>query len=278
VTEELPGSVDETEAIVRDIGRIGSAIDRSLDGPVAVLTMCHAPYNLIGEHLLGELIEALSWVRAQNARAMVLRSSLRHFCAGADLDELDGPISRGTAPDLPVLDALHGIEALPIPTIASVHGTCVGGGFELALACDLLVATRSARIGCVEATLGLTPLMGAVQRITQRAGESRAKEMAMLARRYDTATLERWGLVNRVVPDAELDATVMTMAQELAHGPTEAHRATKAIAAIAANEGVEAADQAMASTQLPVWASEDLKLGLASYRQGGPGQARFGGR
>src|SRR3546814_13979766 len=90
---------------------------------------------------------------------------------------------------------------LPIPIIASVHGVCLGGGFELALACDYIIAAQSAKIGSVEATLGLHPLMGGVQRQVQRAGMARAKEMSMLARRYDPATLERWGLINLVVPD-----------------------------------------------------------------------------
>lgn len=259
-------------------GNARPAVATRLEGRTAVLTMCLAPYNLIGEQLLGELIEALSWVRAVGARAMVLRSSLRHFCAGADLDLVEESSKLGVAPSLPVLDVLHGIESLPIPTIASVHGTCVGGGFELALACDLIVATKSAKIGSVEVTLGLTPLMGAVQRLTQRAGVSRAKEMAMLGRRYDTTTLERWGLINRVVADEDLDAVTMTLAQELAFGPTEAHRATKAVAAVAVNEGVLAADLAMTDAQTPVWRSEDLKIGLASYRENGPGLARFGGK
>ena len=278
MAEEIPDLADEAESVGLGKGAVRPAISRSMDGSVAVLTMCHAPYNLIGAQLLGELIDALAWVQAQSARAMVLRSSLRHFCAGADLDALEDNVSVGVAPSLPILEVLHGIERLPLPTIASVHGTCVGGGFELALACDLLVATSSAKIGSVEVTLGLTPLMGGVQRITQRAGAARAKEMTMLGRRYDTTTLERWGLVNRVVPDEDLDDVTMTIAQELAHGPTEAHRATKAIAAVAVEQGVVAADEAMATAQLAVWRSEDLKIGLSTYRESGPGLARFGGR
>jgi enoyl-CoA hydratase/carnithine racemase len=120
--------------------------------------------------------------------------------------------------------------------------------------------------------------MGAVQRITQRAGAARAKEMAMLGRRYDARTLERWGLINRVVPDEQLEATTLTLARELAHGPTVAHAATKALVSVTVNEGVAAADEAMAELQLPIWRSEDLKTGLASYKANGPGMARFQGR
>jgi enoyl-CoA hydratase/carnithine racemase len=127
-----------------------------------------------------------------------------------------------------------------------VHGVCVGGGFELALACDLIVAAQSAKIGSVEVTVGLHPLMGAVQRVAQRAGAVRAKEMAMLGRRYDAATLERWNIINRVVGDEELDTATMVLAQELAHGPSVTNTATKRLVVAAINDGVAAADEAMA--------------------------------
>jgi enoyl-CoA hydratase/carnithine racemase len=106
----------------------------------------------------------------------------------------------------------------------------------------------------------------------------RAKEMSMLGRRYDPATLERWGLVNLVVADDALEAATMTIAGELVHGPTVAHGATKRLVHIAANEGVRAADEAMAEIQKPIWASEDLEIGLASFRENGPGLAKFTGR
>ena len=79
-----------------------------------------------------------------------------------------------------------------MPVVCAIHGLCLAGGFELALTCDYLVAARSSRLGAVEATIGLHPLMGAVQRIAQRAGALRAKEMAMLGRRYDADTLAGW--------------------------------------------------------------------------------------
>ena len=110
-----------------------------------------------------------------------------------------------------------------------MHGVCLGGGFELALACDYIVAAGSAKIGSVEVALGLHPLLGGIQRQVQRAGAMRAKEIAMLGRRYDATTLERWGLVNLVVADDDaLEEVTMTIAEEFAHGPTVAHAATSA--------------------------------------------------
>src|SRR3546814_14173969 len=94
--------------------------------------------------------------------------------------------------------------------------------------------------------------MGGVQRQVQRAGMARAKEMSMLARRYDPATLERWGLINLVVPDETLEEATLAVAEEFANGPTLAHAATKQLAYIAANEGVLAADDAMEELQKPI--------------------------
>src|SRR4029077_11339951 len=131
--------------------------------------------------------------------------------------------SRSDLLDWGLVETLRAFDEHPAPVIASVQGVCVGGCFELAMACDLIVASESAKLGSVEVTVGLHPLMGAVQRLTQRAGAARAKEMTMLGRRYDAATLERWNIINRVVPDEDLDTATMVLAQELAHGPTVAN-------------------------------------------------------
>jgi enoyl-CoA hydratase/carnithine racemase len=117
-----------------------------------------------------------------------------------------------------------------------------------------------------------------VQRLTQRAGAARAKEMAMLGRRFDARTLERWNVINRVVPDAELAGATMTLAQELANGPTVALASIKELASIAESEGVAAADQKMKTVQAGIWRSQDLVTGIASLTANGPGHARFQGR
>src|SRR6478736_6555267 len=224
---------------------------REMDGQVAVLTMQHRPHNFIGLALFDALIDAMRWAAEHKARAVLLRSGLRNFCAGAEMELLsDG----------------------------AVHGVCVGGGLELALAADLIVAAESAKIGAVEATLGLNPLMGAIQRITERAGAARAKEMALLARRYDARTLEKWNIINRVVADEQLPGASVTLAHELANGATVAHASTKAIVSHALSHGMAETDGAMRELQKDFWKSDDLKVGLASLQANGPGAARFEGR
>jgi enoyl-CoA hydratase/carnithine racemase len=190
----------------------------------------------------------------------------------AAADRGDGVLGWG------LVDVVRAFEELPVPIVAAVHGVCVGGGLELALASDVIVAADSAKLGCVEATVGLHPLMGGIQRIAQRAGATRAKEMALLGRRYDARTLERWNLVNRVVPDEQLGAVAMALARELASGPPVAHAATKALVSVAVNEGVRAADEAMEGLQRPIFRSRDFHDAVASYDKNGAGTIRFTGR
>jgi enoyl-CoA hydratase/carnithine racemase len=248
-------------------------IRRELDGPAAVLTMQCRPHNLLGPNLLGAVVESLEWAQDCGARAVLLRSGLRNFSAGADLDIFE--------PGEPTFDRtafLRVFRELPMPVVASVHGVCVGGGFELALAADLIIAAESAKLGAVEATVGLNPLSGAIQRISQRAGTARANEMAMLGRRYDARTLERWNIVNRVVPDERLEEASRALVLELAHGPTVAHASTKAIVAHVADHGLAETDEAMIELQLPLWSTADFRAGVESLRRDGPGAARFEGR
>ena len=258
-------------------------ITREQRGNISVLTMIYRPYNLLGPKLINAIVEQIEAARDAGSRAIVLRSGLRHFSAGADLDIFDKRVAQGSGDQsnesiLNGVEFLRFMELLPIPLIASVHGVCLGGGLELALSCDYIIAASSAKIGSVEATLGLHPLLGGIQRQVQRIGALRAKEMSMLARRYDAPTLEKWGLINLTVPGRILEKATMAIAEEFAQGPTIAHAATKELAHIAVNDGVAAADEAMARVQAPIWASEDLKTGLASFRKNGPGLAKFAGR
>lgn len=255
-----------------------SCVKVSFDGPVANLSMEFAPHNLLGLDLMAGMRAALREAQGKGARAILLKSGLRHFSAGADTSLFVDALGEDGKLSVSPLAFLRELEAFPLPIVAAVQGVCVGGGLELALACDFIIAARSSKIGSVEATIGLNPLMGAIQRQVQRAGIVRAKEMAMLGRRYDAATMEKWNIINRVVDDEKLEEAAMTIALELANGPTLAHRITKQIANLAAAKGVEAADEAMEQLQSPLWSSEDLKTGLESLMKQGPGLAVFKGR
>ena len=162
----------------------------SREGDVVTLTMQFAPHNLVGKPLLTALMEAVEKAHKDGARAIILRSGLRHFSAGAEIELFDNQGARMS--EIDVCACLDALEQVPVPIIASMHGLALGGGLELALACDIIVAADSSKAGMVEVTLGLHPLMGAIQRVASRAGVARAREMALFGRRYDAATLERW--------------------------------------------------------------------------------------
>jgi enoyl-CoA hydratase/carnithine racemase len=256
----------------------GAPLTTVMDGSVAVLSLSQPPYNLMDRAMNAELVNGLDWAQRQGARAIILRSSLRHFSAGADLDAMTADADQSDVLDWGFAETLRAFDEHPAPIVASIQGVCLGGGFELALACDLIVASESAKIGSVEVTVGLHPLMGAVQRVTQRAGAARAKEMALLGRRYPASVLERWNIVNFVVADENLDRATMVIAQELAHGPSVAHAATKRLVSVAVNEGLAAADGAMAEIQRPIMRSADFRAAVKSYRDNGIGMAEFEGR
>lgn len=249
-------------------------IRSTMDGQVAVVTMSKPPHNLIGGSFIDDLISAFEGAAGDGARAILLNSDLKHFCAGADVEGF-GDDNRRQAPAAEVLERLEGVG---LPTVAAVHGLALGGGFELALACDFIVAGSSARLGLVETTLGLAPLLGGVQRVVARAGASRGKEIAMFGRQNDPAILEQWGVINLVVEDAELANASMSFARQLASGPTVSYAAIKRLTAITTNEGVSAADQAQDREVEPVWASEDLQTGFEAFAETGPGTAIFQGR
>jgi len=222
---------------------------------------------------LDGVMEAFTEAVEAGCRSILLSSRLRHFCAGADLDAL----ASGELAKLDLIGFLRSVEDLPIPTVAAIHGAALGGGFELALACDLIIAAESAQIGLVETTLGLFPLMGGVPRAVAHAGLARAKELVLLGRRHTPATLERWGLINQVVPDEALRDASRSLARQLAAGPTVAYRAVKRLANHTAAHGVFAGDELTAEVAGPVWDSDDLATGLAAFFARGVADGVFSG-
>ena len=251
-----------------------SIVTYEKDGAVGIVTLAKPPHNLIDNALLDGLLGAYERAVAEGCRSILLRSGMRHFCAGADVN---GFTDGGRRDQRGFEELIGALENVPVPTVAAVHGAALGGGFELALACDLIVAADTASFGMAEASLGLIPLLGGVQRVVQRAGPARAKEMAMFSRRHDPVALERWGIINLVVPEAELATAAMSWARQLAAGPTVALRSIKTLANLAARHGIAGADARQVEMNDQMWASNDQKRGLAAFAATGPGSAVFEG-
>lgn len=246
------------------------------NGDVGVLVLDDPPLNLFGRGMVGAIAGALD--DSAGCRALLVRAEGEYFTGGADVNVFHG-LSEPEAAQFTaeLLRLTHRIEELPFPTLASVHGLCLTAGLELALACDMIWASESARFGLVEAVIGLTPLMGGTQRMAERAGPGRAREFVMSAGLYDASTLERWNVVNRVLPDADLAEKSLRFAQRLAAGPTQAHVATKRIVRAFLEHGVRGADERTAATAAPLFDTEDLQKAVERFLADGPGKATFRG-
>lgn len=160
---------------------------------------------------------------------VVLTGAGRSFCAGNDL----GGIAAGDRPPTPHFQAetIDALEALPMPTVAKVRGHCFTGGLELALGCDLIVATESAQFGDTHGQWGLVAVWGMTVRLPERVGSAKAKELMYTARRLPGSEAASIGLVNRAVADDELDATVDEMATAIVGNSWDTSRFDKAILA-----------------------------------------------
>ncbi|HEX5895212.1 MAG TPA: enoyl-CoA hydratase/isomerase family protein [Thermoleophilaceae bacterium] len=246
------------------------------DGDVAVLVIDSPPLNLFDAEMVSDILAGLD--QAEGSRALLVRAEGKYFTGGVDVNAFQG-LSQAGAEQLTadLLAITHRIEELPFPTLASVQGLCLTAGLELSLACDMIWAAESAQFGLVEAVIGLTPLMGGTQRIAERAGPARARELVMSGGLYDAARLERWNVVNRVLPDEELAEKSLRFARRLAAGPTRAHHATKRIVRAFLEHGVRGADDSTASIAAPLFETSDLQGAVDTFLADGPGKATFEG-
>jgi 2-(1,2-epoxy-1,2-dihydrophenyl)acetyl-CoA isomerase len=210
------------------------AIRVDFDAPSRVATVTlNRPdkLNSFTRAMHGELRSALDQVVDEGARALVLTGAGRGFCAGQDLADLD--FSPGAMTDLGALIDQHfnplirRLQALPLPVIAAVNGTAAGAGANLALACDLVIAARSASFIQAFVKIGLVPDSGGTWFLPQRVGMARALGLALTGDKLGAEKAESWGLVWRVVDDAELLGDAIKLATQLASQPTRAIAAIK---------------------------------------------------
>jgi len=250
------------------------------DGDVGLVVLDDPPLNLFGAEMINDLVAALEEAEGDGIRALVVRADGRVFTGGVDVNIFAGKThEEGAVLFEDLVKIVHKLEALPIPTIASVHSLCLTAGFELALGCDILLAGESAKFGLVERVVGLTPGMGGTQRVAERAGPARARELVMTGDLFDAATLERWNVVNRVFPDDELLERTMAFATHLAVGPPKAHDATKRMVRAVLDEGgPRAADAHVGDIAASLFATEDLQNAVQTFLEQGPGKATFEGR
>jgi enoyl-CoA hydratase len=250
-----------------------------LDGEVGEVVISDPPLNLFDMELANDLASATDEAYASSARAILLRAEGDNFSAGANVQiflDRDETAARELLEQF--MPAVRRFGEIPVPTVAAVHGLCLAAGLEVALSCDLIWAAEGTQLGLVEAVIGATPFGGGTQRLVARAGAGRAAEAVLTARPYPAETMLEWGVVNRVLPAADLLEKARAFVGRLAAGPTLAHAATKEMIRLAVDEGVAAADAALPEAGGRVMASQDLQSGARTLLEKGPGHAAFEGR
>lgn len=241
-----------------------------LGGPVAQLTLDNPPLNLVTVGLLAELAEALGRLEAADpgeVRALIVTGAgERAFSAGSHVAEFEaqrGPDGRAR---LAMEQAtVTRLARLPMPVVAAIEGNALGGGLEIALACDIRVASGRARLGLPEVRLAVIPGAGGTQRLPRVVGPARARELILTGRVLDAAEAERIGLVHEVVPAGGAVARARAIGDEIAQrGPLavrEAKRLLEAALELPIDEGLAAEVDA----SVRVFATDDLLEGARSF-------------
>lgn len=234
-------------------------------GDVGHVILSNPPHNLLNVEVCEELRAAVVAATSQDIRALLLRAEGPNFTKGGDVAVLAGL----SATEFRLLAAeynrsFRAIEALQIPTVAAVRGAISGGGVELALSCDFIVAAQDAVFRQVEVSVGSMPIAGGVQRMAERIGRTRAALYAMLTLPITGETARDIGLASFAVPDREVESTAVDLANQLASGPTRSYAAVRQILKAWSSGGVAGADAVMLDVALPLHATADAARGRAA--------------
>jgi enoyl-CoA hydratase/carnithine racemase len=251
-------------------------VDRRDDG-VAVVTLDNPKVNALSMALLAQLQAVAEGLTDDPPGAIVITGGDRIFAAGADISEFGGP-AEALVIGARFMSALNAVAAIPRMVIAAVSGFALGGGCELALACDMRVASTRAKFGQPEVLLGIVPGGGGTQRLARLVGPSVAKQLICSGRQLDAAEALRIGLVNEVAEPDALAARCIELAGTFARGAVVAQAMCKE----AIDEGLQRSlhDGLLLEQDLfvRVFETDDARIGVASFIEHGPGKATFTGR
>jgi enoyl-CoA hydratase/carnithine racemase len=237
-------------------------------GAVSVIELDNQPLNLVTGEMMERLDAALDELaRDRDVRAVVVTGAgTRAFCAGSDVKEFErlaGRVAQGKL--LYEKYVYRKLAELPVPTIAAIEGDALGGGLELALCCDLRIASARARLGMPEVRLGVIPGSGGTQRLPAVVGPARAKELILVGELISAQRAEQIGLVNAVAAEGEALTAATDMAQRIAQrGPT-AVREAKRLIERARDHDLDAGLAAELDASDRVFASEDMLEGARAF-------------
>jgi enoyl-CoA hydratase len=250
-------------------------VERRDDG-VAVITLNNPKVNALSQAMLAELRAVAEDLTANPPGAVVVTGGERIFAAGADISEFGGADEAGTI-GTGFHTALAAVAGIPRLVIAAISGYALGGGCELALACDYRIGSERAVFGQPEILLGIIPGGGGTQRLPRTVGRSRAKEMMLTGRQVKADEALRIGLLDEVVAGDDLHDRALSLAAEVATGALLAQAMIKR----AVDEGLDLAmPEAMALEHelfAEVFRTDDSQVGVKSFLEHGPGKAAFTG-
>lgn len=233
LTADVPGAMDVGLLSYKSQRERNAHMDSVLnvhrDGAVAILELQHPPLNLLTMHLRSSLQAAALDIGADpDIHAVVLRStSSRAFSAGSDIREFPADAAAGVNRSAHEHACFNAIARMPQPVLAQLSGHVLGGGFELALACDIRIADETVRLALPEASLGVFPTGGGTQRLPRLVGPSKAKLMMFLGETMNAQDALQAGIVDQVVPASEVGDITISIARRIASQPKEAVQAIK---------------------------------------------------
>ncbi|GAB3873189.1 enoyl-CoA hydratase-related protein [Kibdelosporangium lantanae] len=241
-----------------------SVVRLTREGAVATLTMTTVALTVAAKTALREAIDEVS--ADSSVRAVVLTGSGKAFCAGQDLGEHAAALQAGASTALDTVTEHYnpivlGLVRMPKPVVASVNGLCFGAGLGFALACDLRIASSSARFGTAFTGIGLSLDSGLSVTLPRAVGAARASELVLLASPFTATDALNWGLVGQVVPPEELAASTTALASRLANGPTLAYAEAKRALAVSLEQAL--ADEGAAQSRLGI--TEDHRNAVEAF-------------
>lgn len=251
-----------------------------VDGGVGTIRLDRPPMNAISRQVQDELVEVATEATGRSdVRAVVVYGGEKTLAAGADVKEMaDMGYSEMAERTHQLSRGFGAVSEIPKPTVAAITGYALGGGFEVALACDRRIAGDNATVGQPEILLGIIPGGGGTQRLARLVGPARAKDVIFTGRFVKAAEAREMGLVDEVVPADEVYTRARAWAEQFAHGPTRALAAAKH--AIDRGLDVDLRDGLAFESELfaALFGTEDQTIGMRSFVENGPGKARFLGR
>jgi enoyl-CoA hydratase/carnithine racemase len=239
-----------------------------VQGGVALITINRPPANALSKATIEELLAAFTALESDaNARAVVITGSGQYvFIGDADITEFVGLDEAGALASVQRGHELFNtIEHFPKPVIAAINGVCAGGGNELALACDIRIAAESAKLGQPEVNLGIIPGWGGTQRLPRLVGKGRALEMMLTGDFVKADDAQRYGLVNKVVPDNEVVTQARNLARKLAMGAPLSIRYIKEATNVGLEQGIAAGFKSEAEAVGKIFASKDAQEGVSAF-------------